>query len=365
MAGPGRSPRPPLQQLLPGTAQDAEAAGSKYAKRRRRGGLGLSPALAARGAAAVAAGVGLALLLLAGFHGLSARLSTPASQQPEPLERGGLAGAAVQQQQHGSGPAEAGGPTGGSAFTLAAAAMPRAAAPTTNCSCPPLHLDATERQQMAAEVAATLAAMPHRPSARSVPDAAPAEARSDVVAPGQAVSVPGAQPVRVVDQSFGPQSSENIPGAPGWLAGGVARAAICCRLGSWAGTCLQPALATLPLANKPSTTARHFVEGVEDLHAELKAYNDALLAGMTLDEREAAARQHRTTAAELGLLPLDSLNDTASLLHRIAFLNGLYEEVRRGVQGERGGSCGSKPAGGLGWGACTSGRKRCCAFCAV
>lgn len=52
---------------------------------------------------------------------------------------------------------------------------------------------------------------------------------------------------------------------------------------------------------------------------------------MTLDEREAAARQHRTTAAELGLLPLDSLNDTASLPHRIAFLNDLHEEVR--VQG--------------------------------
>lgn len=135
--------------------------------------------------------------------------------------------------------------------------------------------------------------------------------------------------------------------------------------GKLGGHLPQPALTCLPLANKPSITARRLLEGVEDLHAELKAYNDALLAGMTLDEREAAARQHRTTAAQLGLLPLDSLNDTASLLHRIAFLNGLYEEVRRGVQGERGGSCGSKPAGGLGWGACTSGRKRCCAFCAV
>lgn len=69
---------------------------------------------------------------------------------------------------------------------------------------------------------------------------------------------------------------------------------------------------------------------MEDLHAELKAYNEALLAGMTLDEQKAAARQHRTTAAELGLLPLDGLNDTASLPHRIAFLNDLHAEVRVG-----------------------------------
>ncbi|PRW56345.1 glycosyltransferase-like protein [Chlorella sorokiniana] len=135
---------------------------------------------------------------------------------------------------------------------------------------------------MADEVAATLAALPHPAAAASVPDAAAAEAMGDVVAPGQAVSVPGVQPVRVVDQAFGPQSSENIP-------------------------------------------------GVEDLHAELRAYNDALLAGMTLDESEAAARQHRATAAELGMLPLDGLNETASLPHRIAFLNDLYEEVQAGV----------------------------------
>lgn len=210
MAAPGRSPRP---AQLPGTAADLEAPGSKYAKRRRRGGLGLNPA---RGAASVAAGVGLALLLLAAFHGLQSRLSGPQQQRPEPVEPGGPAAAVQQQQRLNGGPAEAGGPGGSGAASLAAATLPAAAA-ATNCSCPPLHLDPAERQQMAAEVAATLAALPHRPSAASVPDAVPAEARNDVAAPGQAVAVPGVPPVRVVDQTFGPQSSENIPGAPGGL----------------------------------------------------------------------------------------------------------------------------------------------------
>lgn len=94
--------------------------------------------------------------------------------------------------------------------------------------------------------------------------------------------------------------------------------------------CLACCLHRLP-SMVPACTACCLPAGVEDLHAELKAYNEALVAGMTLDEREASARQHRTTAAELGLLPLDSLNDTASLPHRIAFLNDLHEEVR--VQG--------------------------------
>ena len=75
------------------------------------------------------------------------------------------------------------------------------------------------------------------------------------------------------------------------------------------------------------TLHRRPIAGVEDLHAELKAYNDAMVAGMTLDEAQVAARQQRTTAAELGLLPLDGLDETASLPHRIAFLNDLYDEV--------------------------------------
>lgn len=199
---------------MPGTAADLEAPGSKYAKRRRRGGLGLNPALAARGAASVAAGVGLALLLLAGFHALQSRLSGPQQQHAEPVEPGGLAATVAQQQRLSGGPAEAQGGRG--AASLAGATLPAAAA-ATNCSCSPLHLDPAERQQMAAELAATLADVPHGPSAASVPDAVPAEARTDVAAPGQAVAVPGVQPVRVVDQAFGPQGSENIPGASGRL----------------------------------------------------------------------------------------------------------------------------------------------------
>lgn len=66
---------------------------------------------------------------------------------------------------------------------------------------------------------------------------------------------------------------------------------------------------------------------MEDLHAELRAYNEGLVAAMVLEEAAAAQRQHRATAAELGLRPLDALNDTASLPHRISFLNELHQEV--------------------------------------
>lgn len=48
---------------------------------------------------------------------------------------------------------------------------------------------------------------------------------------------------------------------------------------------------------------------------------------MVLDESAAAARQRPAAAADLRLQPLDALNDTASLPHRIAFLNRLHEEV--------------------------------------
>jgi hypothetical protein len=40
------------------------------------------------------------------------------------------------------------------------------------------------------------------------------------------------------------------------------------------------------------------------------------------------AAQHRTTAAELGILPSDNLTDLASVPSRIAFLNQLANEVR-------------------------------------
>ena len=68
------------------------------------------------------------------------------------------------------------------------------------------------------------------------------------------------------------------------------------------------------------------------MHAELRAFNDGMVAAMVLDAGAAAARQRRTHAAELGLQPLDSLNDTDSLSLRIAFLNELYEQVGAGCQ---------------------------------
>ena len=71
------------------------------------------------------------------------------------------------------------------------------------------------------------------------------------------------------------------------------------------------------------------IPGVEDLHAELAAYAGSLAANMTLDVAEAAARQRRTTAAELGLAAVDPLDEVASIPTRVAFLNGLAEEVRR------------------------------------
>ena len=44
------------------------------------------------------------------------------------------------------------------------------------------------------------------------------------------------------------------------------------------------------------------------------------------------AAQHRTTAAELGILPSDNLTDLASVPTRIAFLNQLADEVRSMLQ---------------------------------
>ena len=75
------------------------------------------------------------------------------------------------------------------------------------------------------------------------------------------------------------------------------------------------------------------------MHRELRLYNDALVTGMAANAAEAASRQRPARAADLGLLPLDRLDDTASLPHRIAFLNELHEQVGRG----RG--CAGKQAG--------------------
>ncbi|KAL4457894.1 hypothetical protein ABPG75_012759 [Micractinium tetrahymenae] len=121
-----------------------------------------------------------------------------------------------------------------------------------------------------------------RPWPGAAPDATPAEAQGGVVTAGQEVAVLGLATVpRLVDAAYGRQSSSNVP-------------------------------------------------GVEDMHAELRIYNDALVAKMTTDAAVAASRQQPATAAGLGLAALDHLNDTASLPHRIAFLNDLHEQVRDG-----------------------------------
>lgn len=66
---------------------------------------------------------------------------------------------------------------------------------------------------------------------------------------------------------------------------------------------------------------------MEDLHAELRAYGEALVEAMVLEEGAAAARQHRTRAADLGLLPADDQEGAGSIPQRIDFLNELHEEA--------------------------------------
>lgn len=93
------------------------------------------------------------------------------------------------------------------------------------------------------------------------------------------------------------------------------------------------ASALLHHAQAPCLLINFSASGVEDMHRELRLYNDALVAGMVTSAAEAASRQRPALAADLGLAPLDHLNDSASLPHRIAFLNDLQEQVgrRRGL----------------------------------
>jgi hypothetical protein len=73
--------------------------------------------------------------------------------------------------------------------------------------------------------------------------------------------------------------------------------------------------------HRPNPTSN--IPGVQDIHAELREYTERMLETWTRDFFEAKKRQHRPTAAELNLHALDSLEDTASLPQRIAFLNEL------------------------------------------
>ena len=61
---------------------------------------------------------------------------------------------------------------------------------------------------------------------------------------------------------------------------------------------------------------------------ELTRYEAALWRHPETDKGVVRAAQHRTTAAELGILPSDNLSDLASVPTRIAFLNQLADRVR-------------------------------------
>jgi hypothetical protein len=72
------------------------------------------------------------------------------------------------------------------------------------------------------------------------------------------------------------------------------------------------------------------VPGVEDIHAELAAYESAMLQSMTQDEGVAAARQRKPRAEQLGLQAMDMMDDLGSMAHRISFGNQLANEVQGG-----------------------------------
>lgn len=84
------------------------------------------------------------------------------------------------------------------------------------------------------------------------------------------------------------------------------------------------AMADEPAGRNPASN----IPGVQDVHAELQAYTQRMLEGMTASAAEAARRQQRVTAAELGLRAADPLDELASLPARIAYLNQLAEEVQ-------------------------------------
>ena len=91
--------------------------------------------------------------------------------------------------------------------------------------------------------------------------------------------------------------------------------ALACRQPNWLGECAESG-GVGPAAG----ACRHM--------QELTRYEAALWRHPETDEGVVRAAQHRTTAAELGILPSDSLADLASMPTRIAFLNQLADRVR-------------------------------------
>lgn len=64
---------------------------------------------------------------------------------------------------------------------------------------------------------------------------------------------------------------------------------------------------------------------------ELSRYEADLLAHPETRDNLVKAAQHRTTAADLGIMPLDDLRDLHSITARITFLNILANKVREPI----------------------------------
>ena len=377
ISSPARSVRWPA---LP-TSPDELEAGYKQRKRRRQGTatLGRSLQLGVGGACCLAAGVILGLLLVAAVGRAYHIFLGPKVEQLAQQQRAQAREAAEQQRRGmlldrhsavaGSGWGAADTDDGGGAASAAAglagsvadtdmgagSTAPAAALPAdcpAHCqaaNCTQVRLGDADLQLLRREVDSIVKSLADpRPWVHGLPDthgAAHGSSGSSTVTKGQQLAVGGATAVpRISDEVYGPQSSANVPG-------GRAASAACflqrkhawlCQCGhAWLHFLACPPCLACPLPQVPPPLLASRTTGTEDVHAELRAYNDAMVAAMVLDEAAAAARQRPPKAADLGLQPLDKLNDTASLPLRIAFLNELHEEV---------GGWGSGRDWGSGWG---------------
>lgn len=81
--------------------------------------------------------------------------------------------------------------------------------------------------------------------------------------------------------------------------------------------------------------SKESIPGVEDLHEELKQYNNRMLESFTFDDQVALSRQERRTAKELGLKVMDAMDEIESIPNRIQFLNNLFQELETYDNGAR------------------------------
>ncbi|KAI3436820.1 hypothetical protein D9Q98_006230 [Chlorella vulgaris] len=300
----GRPPEP----LAPPSPDDVEAQ-HKYRKRRRRfPSFGSSEqALLASSVAFAAAGILAGLLFVLAVRKAHDLLVAPQVELLVEQQLQGLKDAKEQQarpggllEQHSVGGSLSGLAAGPPSKSSLKAAGDVAAPPGSPSAAGPgssnftgQHLAEADRELLRQEVAAMLRALSGQhpwvlglPEAQlqqtALQDKGARKASAAVLTRGQVLEVTGMQHVRqAADERLGPQPSSNIP-------------------------------------------------GVEDVHAELAAYGQAMIDAMVLEESDAAARQDRSTAAQLGWRVVDGLADTISLPTRIAFLNQLHREVQQG-----------------------------------